>query len=115
MENTVTFQQVVFVNEHKDELAELRERFMRISATIMPNTLFQLKYWGLIEVCMDLGDFVRNGDWSPTLVKKVTEFTDQVTEILASDEFNHDTKVLQLLAKIQSKNLKEQSHESKNQ
>lgn len=108
MENTVTFQQVVFVNEHKDELAELRERFMRISGTIIPNTLFQLKHWGLIEVCMDLGDFVRNGDWLPTLVKKVNEFIDDVTEILASDEFNQDEKVLQLMAKIQSKNLKKQ-------
>lgn len=112
MENTVTFQQVVFVNEHKDELAELRERFMRISAVIIPNTLFQLKYWGLIEVCMDLGDFVRNGDWSPTLVKKVNAFIDQVSEILASDEFKNDTKVIQLISKIQSKNLKQQEYES---
>ena len=112
MDNTITFQQVFFVNEHKDELAELRERFMRISGTIIPNTLFQLRHWDMIEICMDLGDFVRNGDWSPTLVKKVNAFIDQVSEILASDEFKNDTKVVQLISKIQSKNLKQQQHES---
>ena len=105
MTNTVTFQQVVFINEHKEELEELRECFMCISSTIIPDTLFQLKHWELIEVCMYLGDFVRNGDWSPTLVKKVTEFNKQVSEILTSDEFKNDKKVLQLIAKIQSKNL----------
>ena len=87
------------------------ERFMRISSTIIPNTLFQLRHWDMIEICMDLGDFVRNGDWSPTLVKKVNAFIDQVSEILASDEFKNDTKVVQLISKIQSKNLKQQ-HES---
>lgn len=103
----ILFEQIVWAQEREDEIKQADERFRRALAYCSRNTLFQLYHFDIIERGFDLSDYVYNNDWNATVLKKVKEYVEEVTEILQSDEFKKNEEAVKLVSKIISTQARE--------
>ena len=103
----ITFAQVVWAQNKEDEIPQANERFRRILESCSSNTLFQLLHFDLIEKGIDLSDYVFNNDWNTTVLKKVKEYIEEVTQVLQGDEFKKNEEAIKLVSKIISAQARE--------
>lgn len=101
--STVDFAQVVFLQQHKDELQQLKDDFIRCFCDFSKNTLHQMYHPDVVFHGYDLMEYVQNGDLTPTSVKQIKDYMDEVVSIDNSPEFKKLSELCVKLSKLVSK------------
>lgn len=83
----INFEQVVFIQQNKNEIDKAVEEFKRVACKVCSNTLLQLTHFELIDRYFDLSDFLVSGDINATVLKKMSELIEETNYILQGDEY----------------------------
>lgn len=102
----ITFQNVSYIIENKDEIKELIKKFEYLSSMIISNTLIQLDNFELIDKYIDIAEYVHNEELTPTTIKRLRELINQTTDYLNSSKYKELNSLLKKYTELNSKLLK---------
>lgn len=110
MENTIRFEQAVKAINEKDKVQEYTEKIQLIVTTFAKNTLLQFTHFDIFGDCIELGEYLREGDISKLLFDKLDEVFKRFEDMQNDEKVSKLKENIMKTIKLYNERLDRETH-----